>query len=98
MDMLIGKTPPPSTPKPKPPIQGWTDKLMSELPELRKGAKNTAVERAQALINTWESNRLKEDGDFGPATDRAVRAFQRNKDLEDDGIIGRNTWTKLVKG
>lgn len=88
----------PSTPpKPKPPTQGWTDKLMSELPELKRGANGGAVRRAQALLNTTGAS-LKEDGDFGPATDEAVRKFQQARGLSADKIVGRKTWTKLVKG
>ncbi|BAG16865.1 MULTISPECIES: peptidoglycan-binding domain-containing protein [Streptomyces] len=35
------------------------------------------------------------DGDFGPATRTAVVAFQKNRGLDYDGIVGANTWRKL---
>jgi peptidoglycan hydrolase-like protein with peptidoglycan-binding domain len=35
------------------------------------------------------------DGDFGENTKAAVKAFQRSVGLKDDGIVGRNTRTKL---
>lgn len=38
------------------------------------------------------------DGDFGGKTDAAVRAFQKKHGLDVDGIVGKDTWTKLLKG
>jgi hypothetical protein len=35
------------------------------------------------------------DGDFGSITERAVMAFQRDGGLEDDGIVGPDTWAAL---
>jgi peptidoglycan hydrolase-like protein with peptidoglycan-binding domain len=36
------------------------------------------------------------DGEFGPLTRKAVRAFQRAHGLTADGVIGRKTWGALV--
>ena len=36
------------------------------------------------------------DGDFGPNTETATKAFQKAKSLSEDGIIGQNTWGKLL--
>ncbi len=37
----------------------------------------------------------KVDGDFGDKTRDEVKQFQREKDLRDDGIVGRETWRHL---
>ena len=36
------------------------------------------------------------DGDFGPNTEKAVRAFQKAKGLTQDGIVGKDTWSSLL--
>jgi len=40
---------------------------------------------------------IKVDGIYGPATERAVLAFQREHGLEADGIVGPQTWTELSR-
>lgn len=36
------------------------------------------------------------DGIFGPNTEAAVKAFQQHKSLAADGIVGPQTWPRLV--
>jgi hypothetical protein len=52
------------------------------------------------LIQEWLSLHgfgLKIDGDFGPATEYAVKQFQERERLTVDGIVGNNTFNKLIK-
>ena len=63
---------------------------------LRQGRRGSTVEKLQAVLNAVSDARLVEDGDFGARTDRAVRAFQRQRHLVEDGIVGRLTWKALL--
>ena len=60
-------------------------------PILRRGSKGEAVRMLQGLLD------IKTDGDFGPITENAVRAFQRKNDLVVDGVVGPRTWAALDK-
>jgi len=40
-------------------------------------------------------SKVEVDGDFGPLTQRAIMAFQKEKGLEVDGVVGPRTWTAL---
>lgn len=41
---------------------------------------------------------LKIDGIFGINTEKAVKKFQNNRNLKVDGIVGKKTWSYLIKG
>ena len=80
---------------------------LSELKEpvsaVKFGQKGTDVRRIQEWINlrrfydtSW-SLRISIDGDFGSATDTAVKQFQYHLGLEVDGIVGILTWRELVR-
>lgn len=58
-------------------------------PVLRKGMKGGHVSVLQQKLGTTI------DGDFGPATEAAVKAFQSSKGLTADGIVGLRTWAAL---
>jgi GH24 family phage-related lysozyme (muramidase) len=61
---------------------------------LRRGSRGKDVERLQKELNR-HGHTLTVDGDFGPATERAVLAFQRARKLKVDGLVGPATWGAL---
>jgi lysozyme len=70
---------------------------MPNRPVLKKGAKGTAVTRLQRALSA-AGHAIAADGDFGAATDRAVRAFQTARGLQADGVVGPATWDALTAG
>ena len=64
---------------------------------LRKGEKGAAVQSLQeALISQgFPCGKWGADGDFGTATESAVKAFQAANGLVPDGIAGTATWAAL---
>ena len=82
-----------------PPVSSQTSGEASViLPELYKGCVGEAVRAAQLLLigRGWSCGPDGADGDFGANTRTAVRKYQQLHDLEDDGVIGVNTWTSLL--
>lgn len=61
-----------------------------ERPFLQVGNKGEAVVRLQTLLGMTVI-----DGDFGPVTKAAVRAFQAKQKLVVDGKVGAYTWRAL---
>lgn len=64
------------------------------LPVLRKGSTGGHVEELQTLLNKHGAG-LKVDGDFGARTEAAVKKFQADHSLVDDGAVGGYTWKAL---
>jgi len=65
-------------------------------PTLTEGDSGPAVQTLQTRLNVWGANpSLTVDGDFGPLTLAAVKAFQTQKNLTVDGIVGPQTWAAL---
>ncbi|KHF45274.1 peptidoglycan-binding protein [Saccharomonospora viridis] len=63
--------------------------------ELRQGARGNHVRALQTALNKRSAGILV-DGDFGPATNSAVRTFQSVNRLVVDGLAGPYTWRALV--
>lgn len=67
------------------------------LPTLRKGSRGEAVKALQDTLNKLGYNAGELDGIFGVRTEGAVKAFQRDNKLAQDGIVGPLTWAALDK-
>ena len=67
-------------------------------PTLRKGDKGPWVTKAQTELaqRGYSLGSSGIDGDFGPATESAVKKFQRDWGLDQDGVIGPKTWSVLT--
>lgn len=61
---------------------------------LRMGAKGARVRALQALL-VRAGHAVTVDGDFGPATRDAVRAFQKTQRIRVDGVAGPETMRRL---
>jgi len=62
---------------------------------LRRGASGTAVKELQQALARAGFNPGSVDGEFGPATERAVKAFQSANGLTADGVVGPKTRAAL---
>lgn len=64
---------------------------------LQRGATGLLVEALQRTLNARlsPSANLSVDGDFGPATEQAVKRFQLERGLEASGLLNLVTWKEL---
>lgn len=75
------------------------ERIFSEI--LKRGSRGNDVRAIQyflAFIGYFNDRlpEIKVDGIFGPATENAVRAFQQQYGLTVDGIVGRQTWYRIL--
>ncbi|MEM6752795.1 MAG: peptidoglycan-binding domain-containing protein [Cyanobacteria bacterium P01_C01_bin.38] len=66
------------------------------LPNLSFGSSGLSVRILQRLLiaNNYP---VQVDGNFGAFTEIAVRAFQSNRNLTVDGVVGQQTWQQLSR-
>lgn len=71
-------------------------------PTIKYGANGKPVKELQTILVTlgyklgsYGPNKNGVDGDFGSATEKAVKSFQKSRGLEVDGIVGPLTWAAL---
>lgn len=65
-------------------------------PTLRRGATGNITKLLQERLVTLGYNTNGVDGIFGDGTFCAVREFQKTRGLTADGVVGQNTWRKLL--
>lgn len=58
-------------------------------PVLKKGSKGEWVKKMQKVLGAAQ------DGDFGPGTEKAVKAWQEKNGLTPDGVVGPKTLAKM---
>ena len=82
-----------AAPAPVPdPTPGWR-------PTIRRGNKGADVIECQTMLTRlgYDIGPCGIDGDFGRATEAAVRSFQSDNKLVVDGVVGPMTWDALDK-
>ena len=64
-------------------------------PVVGRGTRRFPVRPLQQLLRA-RNHPVAVDGIFGPNTEAAVRAFQQSAGVASDGIVGPQTWPKLI--
>lgn len=86
---MVLKLPGASESKPEPKTEGGSGPL------IRQGAMGEGVRKLQERLKELGFDPGPIDGDAGPQTISALKAFQKARGLEADGIAGPKTWDKL---
>lgn len=78
------------------------DGVNVNLPILKRGSKGEEVKTVQRLLKATgytdsSGKALVIDGSFGAKTEYAVKAFQSAEKISADGVIGSDTWNRLLK-
>jgi peptidoglycan hydrolase-like protein with peptidoglycan-binding domain len=68
---------------------------ISPWPLVRQGDQEHPVQTLQYLLRA-HGHQIAVDGIFGPRTDAAVRDLQRSNGLAVDGIVGNQTWPRVI--
>lgn len=63
-------------------------------PVLKLGAQGQAVQMIQRLLGKMGFATFV-DGDFGPKTEAAVKAYQKTKGLPETGVVNAKVWTSI---
>jgi peptidoglycan hydrolase-like protein with peptidoglycan-binding domain len=71
------------------------DEADTSNPLLRKGSTGNPVRRAQKRLTLAGYDTGGVDGSFGAKTEAAVKRFQADQGLVEDGIVGPATWARI---
>ena len=63
---------------------------------LKQGARHASVKTAQTALRRVMNVKLRADGDYGPATTRLVKRFQKSIGFKQTGAINYRTWIALL--
>lgn len=72
-----------------------TDSVTLNIPVAKRGDKSNYISDLQNMLIKKGAN-IKADGDYGPATEQAVRDFQKANNLPVTGTIDTDTLNKLM--
>jgi peptidoglycan hydrolase-like protein with peptidoglycan-binding domain len=74
------------------------DDVRSQGDSMRRGMKGESVRDVQRMLNNAGANPpLAEDGKFGPKTEAALRAYQEGKGIQQTGVLGSTTLSRLER-
>ena len=71
------------------------DEADTSNPTIRKGDAGNPVRRAQKRLTLGGYDTGGVDGIFGARTETAVKRFQKDRGLTQDGIVGPQTWNEI---
>jgi len=71
------------------------DEADTSNPTIKKGSTGSPVRRAQKRLTLGGYDTGGVDGIFGANTESAVKRFQKDFGLAQDGIVGPKTWDKI---
>lgn len=91
------KTETPTTPVIKP--EATEIKLPVSFDTVKSGSEGMEVKTLQVMLTVfgYDVGNCGIDGDFGPDTESAAKAYQKKHGLTVDGIVGVNTWNSLME-
>jgi peptidoglycan hydrolase-like protein with peptidoglycan-binding domain len=72
------------------------------MPVLQRGSSGDVVSSLQTVLTNgapgeWNTTPQGIDGDFGPNTEAAVKAFQTWGGVTSDGVVGDQTWSRCMQ-